>query len=227
LAFHPYPQVIRAVFNPQRFGPPRPVTAASPCSRVDHPGFGSTAGNTRPIQTRFRSGSGPEGLNQLPTSNSSGHNAKGTRSEDAQPKLRASSHRLLAHGFRFYFTRHLAFFSPFPHGTSALSVTEEYLALEGGPPSFPQDYSCPTVLGIPLGVVRERLPGCHRLWRAFPGHFGLASYSHDAVPQPRRSKLLRFGLFPVRSPLLGESRLLSLPPGTEMFQFPGFARLAA
>ena len=33
----------------------------------------------------------------------------------------------------------------------------------------------------------------------------------------------RFGLFPVRSPLLGESRLFSLPPGTEMFQFSGFA----
>ena len=33
----------------------------------------------------------------------------------------------------------------------------------------------------------------------------------------------RFGLLPVRSPLLGESRLLSLPRGTEMFQFPRFA----
>ena len=33
----------------------------------------------------------------------------------------------------------------------------------------------------------------------------------------------RFGLRPVRSPLLGASRLISLPPGTEMFQFPGFA----
>ena len=33
----------------------------------------------------------------------------------------------------------------------------------------------------------------------------------------------RFGLFPVRSPLLGESHLISLPPGTEMFHFPGFA----
>ena len=30
-----------------------------------------------------------------------------------------------------------------------------------------------------------------------------------------------FRLFPVRSPLLRESRLISLPPGTEMFQFPG------
>jgi hypothetical protein len=32
-----------------------------------------------------------------------------------------------------------------------------------------------------------------------------------------------FGLFPVRSPLLGESRLLSVPPGTEMVHFPGLA----
>jgi hypothetical protein len=31
-----------------------------------------------------------------------------------------------------------------------------------------------------------------------------------------------FGLFPFRSPLLRKSFLLSLPPGTKMFQFPGF-----
>ncbi len=33
----------------------------------------------------------------------------------------------------------------------------------------------------------------------------------------------RFRLYPFRSPLLGVSRFLSLPPGTEMVQFPGFA----
>ena len=33
----------------------------------------------------------------------------------------------------------------------------------------------------------------------------------------------RFGLLRVRSPLLAQSWLLSFPPGTEMFQFPGFA----
>ncbi len=44
--------------------------------------------------------------------------------------------------------------------------------------------------------------------------------------QPRRNiglpatKSRRFGLFPVRSPLLGESRLISFPRGTKMFQFP-------
>ena len=36
----------------------------------------------------------------------------------------------------------------------------------------------------------------------------------------------RFGLFRFRSPLLTESRLLSLPVGTEMFHFPTFPPLA-
>ena len=36
---------------------------------------------------------------------------------------------------------------------------------------------------------------------------------------------LRFGLFPLRSPLLRESRLISFPPATEMFQFTGLAAL--
>ena len=39
------------------------------------------------------------------------------------------------------------FFSPFPHGTGALSVGREYLALGGGPPRFTQDSSCPALLG--------------------------------------------------------------------------------
>src|SRR4051794_36376173 len=38
--------------------------------------------------------------------------------------------------------------------------------------------------------------------------------------------LYRFGLFPFRSPLLRESRFLSFPPGTKMFQFPGLPLLA-
>src|SRR5215468_6469658 len=37
-------------------------------------------------------------------------------------------------------------FSPFPHGTRSLSVTEEYLGLEGGPPMFRQGCSCPALL---------------------------------------------------------------------------------
>ena len=86
------------------------------------------------------------------------------------------SYRLSAHGFRIYFTRHLACFSPFPHGTSALSVIEEYLGLEGGPPGFTRDSTWLALLGIPLGVVHVRIPGFHRLWQAIPGRFSLVPY---------------------------------------------------
>ena len=37
-------------------------------------------------------------------------------------------------------------FSPFPHGTCSLSVAGEYLGLEGGPPMFRQDFTCPALL---------------------------------------------------------------------------------
>jgi hypothetical protein len=43
------------------------------------------------------------------------------------------------------------------------------------------------------------------------------------VLQPLSGKPERFGLIRFRSPLLTESLLLSFPPGTEMFQFPGLA----
>ena len=39
-------------------------------------------------------------------------------------------------------------FSSFPHGTSSLSVTREYLGLGGGPPRFTRDFSGPVLLGI-------------------------------------------------------------------------------
>ena len=81
MAFHPYPQLIRAVFNPQRFGPPRAVTHASAWPRIDRHGFGSSPTYQRPIQTRFRFGSGPEGLNLHVRTDSPDHNAKGTPSD--------------------------------------------------------------------------------------------------------------------------------------------------
>ena len=46
---------------------------------------------------------------------------------------------------------------------------------------------------------------------------------HRGPTTPEVPEHLRFGLFPVRSPLLGESFLFSLPAGTKMFQFPAFA----
>ena len=67
------------------------------------------------------------------------------------------------------------------------------------------------------------LPGSHRLWRPVPGDFAWPRAHRPWVLQPRGHKDHGLGLGPFRSPLLGASQLISLPPGTEMFQFPGFA----
>jgi hypothetical protein len=118
---------------------------------------------------------------------------------------------LYACGFRIYFTPLPGFFSPFPHGTGSLSVDHEYLALEDGPPIFRQDFTCPALLVSRLVPQSHlRLRGSHPLRPAFPDR------SPGAIAKSRR--LLRF-----RSPLLSESRLISVPPATEMFQFTGFA----
>ena len=118
---------------------------------------------------------------------------------------------MYACGFRIYFTPLPGFFSPFPHGTSSLSVDYEYLALEDGPPIFRQDYTCPALL-VARSVPRIAfsIRGYHPLWLTFPSHSGKRS--------AKTCRLLRF-----RSPLLSESRLMSFPRATEMFQFTRFA----
>ncbi len=75
---------------------------------------------------------------------------------------------------------------------------------------FRQDFSCPAL----LESCARQLPvrGCHPLRRVFP----------DASGFPCTGT----GLVRVRSPLLTESRLMSFPPVTEMFQFTGFASYA-
>ena len=61
------------------------------------------------------------------------------------------------------------FFSPFPHGTSSLSVGNEYLALEDGPPIFKQDNTCPALLIVHLvPQIIFRVRGYHPLWPDFP-----------------------------------------------------------
>jgi hypothetical protein len=63
------------------------------------------------------------------------------------------------------------FFSPFPHGTGSLSVSQEYLALPDGTGSFTQDFSGPALLRI-LAKTKYHfyVPGFHRLWPTFPGN---------------------------------------------------------
>ena len=95
-----------------------------------------------------------------------------------------------------------------------------------GPGRFAQDYSCPALLRIPIGLLTIRVRNCHPLWLNFPDHSALDQSATSRSYYPASASLhLRFGLFPVRSPLLGESLLFSLPAGTKMFQFPALASL--
>jgi len=62
----------------------------------------------------------------------------------------------------FYFTPLPGFFSPFPRGTVSLSVTQEYLALRGGPRGFTRNFTCSVLLGIQLGQLHFRVRGFHQ-----------------------------------------------------------------
>ena len=58
-----------------------------------------------------------------------------------------------------------------------------------------------------------RLRGFYPLSLTFPGNSTRPDFD-SAGPQPRKAGASRFGLCPLRSPLLWASRLISLPPGT-------------
>ncbi len=121
------------------------------------------------------------------------------------------------------------FFSPFLHSTGSLSVSREYLALRDGPRCFTQNFSCSALLrDCTRDICSFRVPVFHLLRTAFPGTFHSQTHVLFIVPPstPDLPKQIRFGLFRVRSPLLAESLLFSLPAGTEMFQFPAFAFLS-
>ena len=82
-----------------------------------------------------------------------------------------------------------------------------------------------------------RRQGYHLLWPDFPDRSAkILIFDLPTAPYRRPTKAYNtnatthtgltsrwFGLFPFRSPLLGESRLISIPAGTEMFHFPAWA----
>ena len=70
--------------------------------------------------------------------------------------------------------------------------------MEGGPPTFRQDFTCPALLKDQHAALPVR--GYHPLWPAFPDGSGF--------------DISATGLVRVRSPLLTESQLMSFPPAT-------------
>ena len=102
----------------------------------------------RPIKTRSRFGSGALLLNLASIRNSPDRSTKSTRLHlNVLPQL-------VNTGFQVLFHSPPGVLFTFPSQYYALSVTKEYLALEGGPSDFPQGSSCLVVLWIlPLPIV--------------------------------------------------------------------------
>ena len=97
-------------------------------------------------------------------------------------------------------------FSPFPHGTNSLSVSREYLALPDGPGRFMQNYSCSALLRDSLRLIKLRIQDYHLILLNFPEHSPHFQSTISWPYYPYHALIRhRFGLFPVRSPLLGES----------------------
>ena len=140
MAFHPYTQVIPQVFNPGGFGPPRGLTRASPCPCVDHSASGLQHATQRPIQTRFPYGY-PSRVNLATHRNSQAHSSKGTLSPRKAPRLVSTRFQALFHD------PSPECFSSFPHGTSSLSVTREYLGLASGLARFTRNSTGSVLLG--------------------------------------------------------------------------------
>ena len=139
MAFHPLPQFIRGFFNRHRFGPPASVTLPSTCSWLDHSVSGLMLRTERPIQTRFRCAYTYR-FKLARHTKSLTHYTKGTMSPLRAPSVcRQPVSGTLSLPLS-------GCFSPFPHGTSSLSVMHEYLGFEGGPPNFRQDFTCPALL---------------------------------------------------------------------------------
>ena len=138
------------------------VTAPSTCPWLDHSVSGLIPRTERPVQTRFRCAYTYR-LKLARKINSLTHYTKGTRSphKEAPTACRHSVSGTVSLPLS-------GCFSPFPHGTCSLSVIEEYLGLEGGPPMFRQGFTCPALLEDARSFTRTGLsPTMARLSRRF------------------------------------------------------------
>ena len=90
-------------------------------------------------------------------------------------------------GFQVLFHSPPGVLFTFPSQYYALSVTKEYLALRGGPRSFPQGFSCLVVLWILLCFFPFRLRGSHPLWPVFPEPFRYSQKS-KMQSEPRSAR---------------------------------------
>ena len=206
MEFLPYPHLIPTLFNGCGFGPPLPFTAASTWTWIDHPVSGLPSLTLALLRLGFPAAPVLKTLT-LPVS--------ATRRTVLQ-KVRGRAYKALPQlvdtGFQVLFHSPPGVLFTFPSQYYALSVTKEYLALEGGPSDFPQGFSCLVVLWILLLPI-VFVYGAFTLYGLTSQTVPLTNRFTFAVLNPSMHARW-FGLFPFRSPLLWESMFLSFPPPT-------------
>jgi hypothetical protein len=238
LAFHPYPQLIPQVFNPGGFGPPRGLTRASTWPWVDHSASGLEHATRNALFGLALATATPHGLTSPRTTNSQAHSSKGTQSPPHPEGYDSRLSRLVGTRFQVLFHSPPGVLFTFPSRYSSAIGHQEVFRLSGwsrqihtefhglgatwetrpGGPAF----SC-TGLSPSTATPSRGLPLTHDLSHSPPVRQNQLDGPTTPLPQPlpgitwKRFSLLRF-----RSPLLTESRLFSLPVGTEMFHFPTF-----
>ena len=142
-----------------------------------------------------------------------------------RPRHIAGPHPLPSRQFQALLTLFSKSFSSFPRGTCLLSVSRPYLALDGiyrpiraAFPNNPTRRQCLVVRQGPdtTGLSPSLAPPSRELG---PGP-SLRTLLQTTIRTPRAPDS-HAGLFPVRSPLLGESLLVSFPPLIDMLKLSG------
>ena len=167
MAFHPYPQLIPAVFNLRGFAPPQRLTDASHWPWVDHPASGpGHATHTPSLGLGFPTTT-PHGLTSRRAADSQAHSSKGTPSphNKALTACRHTVSRTLSLPSRGTFHHSLTVLSTIGHIT--------YSGLPGGPGRFTADSTSPLLLGhhSTPRTMCFHVPDSHRLRQAIPNHF--------------------------------------------------------
>jgi hypothetical protein len=126
--------------------------------------------------------------------------------------------------FQILFHSPLGVLFTFPSRYSFTIGQQVVLSLGGWSPQIPPGlHVARGTQEFHSALFHFRVRGCHPVSPTFPGSSASFQATFAWLLQPRTRNLVRFGLFRFRSPLLTESHLISFPPGTEMFQFPGLA----
>ena len=222
MAFHPYPRVIPSVFNRSGFGPPRGLTPASACPWIAHPASRLRQATMFAIlKARFHCGSVPTLTSPLTA----------TRWLILQKARRHTARvlRLLV-GARFQVLFHspLGVLFTFPSRYWFAIGHRRVFSLGGWSPRLRTGFHVPG----PTRDTRQRsawfrVRGSHPLRPALPCRSATmwicnrsqVGSTWTRVPQPPGGNACRlhapgFGLVRFRSPLLAQSRLISVPPGT-------------